>query len=412
MKNKGNKRLERINLLTILKLKTMRIKSILLAVLIAVGFMACNNEDVLLVEGAESTVSLRVVPSSKGAALKAVGDISGDGILPAGLLAESEINQLEVFIFHDQAPDGYKSVTGTNVTEVTGVSTHSGLKSIFVVANAGIGAVASKNDLELKTKDLPNISAGLVMTSEETAVTLAAGQNYFGYAAGQIPTGAEHSVGSPMKITRVNARVAIIDAQLGDLSTEQLAIFDGLTDVEVAMFNVPKSTNLFGAPLAKNENFLFGEAWPTTQSSYMELADGGAAEGTFKDGGLALPITSNSAPYYYVNENNSGVAKQQMLIVLRAKPTKGGAAVVADGLYTDSNGFTYYPVWVNGSDQSYSYAGDNTGDAVIRRNTQYNIKLLIKGIGNPTIDDVEKAFLDVLVEVEPWAVVTQSLTWN
>ena len=53
-----------------------------------------------------------------------------------------------------------------------------------------------------------------------------------------------------------------------------------------------------------------------------------------------------------------------------------------------------------------------TTDCKILRNTQYNISLLIKGIGNPSIDDVEEAFLDVLVSVEDWAVVTQGVTWN
>src|SRR5690606_22945842 len=104
-------------------------------------------------------------------------------------------------------------------------------------------------------------------------------------------------------------------------------------------------------------------------------------------------------------------AEQQMFIVLRGKPTKGGVAVKAEGLYTDVNGYTYYPVWVNADKTGYSYSGDNTGDSEIRRNTQYNISLTINGIGNPTIDEVEEAFLDVNVSVAPWDVVTQNVTW-
>lgn len=391
----------------------MKIKSILLAGLIALGFMACNNEEVPQVpNGPESTVSVKVMPSSNGPVLKATGDLSG-GLTATGLAAESAIKQLEVFIFSGESPDGYKSAApeagATTVTEVKGITTHSGPKTIVVVANANIGAVASKTELLAKTKDVPaTIANGLVMTSEATSVTLVAGQNYYGYAAGQIPSGTEHSVGSALKITRVNARVAIVEAKLdATLPAEQLAIFDALTDAEVAIFNVPKTTKLFGAPLATNAAYLFGEAWPSTAGSYTV----GTAEGSFKNA-VTFPIVNTAAPYYYVNENTATNAKEQMLIVLRAKPTKGGTAVVADGLYTDAAGYTYYPVWVNAPLADYSYDTGHTADCKILRNTQYNISLLIKGIGNPSIDDVEEAFLDVLVSVEDWAVVTQGVTWN
>ncbi len=390
----------------------MKLRHLFLAAIVALGMMACNNEDTPQVDGAQSTVSIKVLPSSNGAGVRATGDLSGDGVLAPGLVAESAINQLEVFIFAGESPDGYKSETGTNVTEVKQITTHSGPKTIVVVANGGIGAVTSKADLIAKVKDLPvNMTTGLVMTSAETPVTLVAGQNYFGYAAGQTPTGAEHSVATPLKITRVNARVAIVDAKLDTtLPTDQLAIFDALTNAQVAIFNVPKTTKLFGTSLATNAAYLFGEAWPTSANSYMQVADGAAVEGSFKDATVTFPIENTLAPYYYVNENTSTVAKEQMLIVLRAKPTKGGNAVVSEGLYTDAAGYTYYPVWVNKA--GYTYDAGHTADSKILRNTQYNITLLIKGIGNPTIDEVENAFLDVLVKVEDWKVVNQNVTWN
>lgn len=398
----------------------MKIGKLLLTAVIALGLMACNNEDTpVVVDGAESTVSIKVVPSSDVPGLRATGDLSGNGVLAAGLAVESEIKQLEVYIFHGDTPDGYKSATpvspATTVTEVKEIATHKGAKTIVVVANANIGAVTSKAVLLAKTKDLPvTITNGLVMTSAETAVTLEAGKNYFGYPTGTAQTGeTAHSTGAPLKITRVNARVAIVGATL-NLATGQENIFTALTDAQVAIFNVPKTTNLFGSPLATNTNYLFGEAWSTPQGSYMQVTDGGAVEGTFKDATVAFPIlntTAAPAAYYYVNENTAEDVKEQMLIVLRAKPTKGEVPVVAEGLYTDAAGYTYYPVWVNADKTNYSYGSSYTADSKIIRNTQYNISLTITGIGNPTIDEVEKAFLDVLVEVQPWAVVNQSVTW-
>lgn len=391
----------------------MKLRNLFLAAIVALGMVACNNEEVPnVVDGAQSTISIKVLPTSNGPSTLATGDLNGAST-SAIAIAESAIKQLEVFIFSGELPDGYKSNLDENgelvgnANEVKGIVTHSGPKTIFVVANANIGAVTSKSVLIAKTKDLPtNMTTGLVMTSAETAVTLVAGQNYYGYTDGQTPAGEEHSVGAPLKITRVNARVAIVDAKLDTtLPADQLAIFDALTDAQVAIFNVPKTTKLFGTPLAMNANYLFGEAWPTSANSYMQVVDGAAVEGSFKDATVTFPIVNTAAPYYYVNENTSTTAKEQMLIVLRAKPTKGGVAVVSEGLYTDAAGYTYYPVKVN----LVGSGIDGTG--VITRNTQYNITLLIKGIGNPTIDKVEEAFLDVIVEIEPWKVVNQSVEW-
>ena len=402
----------------------MKIGKLLLTGVIALGLMACNNEDTpVVVDGAESTVSIKVVPSSDVPGLRATGDLSGNGVLAAGLAVESEIKQLEVYIFHGDTPDGYKSATpvspATTVTEVKEIATHKGAKTIVVVANANIGAVTSKAVLLAKTKDLPvTITNGLVMTSAETAVTLEAGKNYFGYPTGTAQTGeTAHSTGAPLKITRVNARVAIVGATL-NLATGQENIFTALTDAQVAIFNVPKTTNLFGSPLATNTNYLFGGSdgaetpvnWPSSKSSYTV----GTYESTFKDATVAFPIlntTAAPAAYYYVNENTAEDVKEQMLIVLRAKPTKGEVPVVAEGLYTDAAGYTYYPVWVNANKTNYSYGSSYTANSKIIRNTQYNISLTITGIGNPTIDPVEEAWLDVMVSVAPWEVVNQNVTW-
>lgn len=392
------------------------ITKLLLVGLIALGMTACSNEDEVKLEGkAESTVSIKVVPSSNGPTVRSVGDLSAedaDGVLAA----ESAIKTLEVYLFYGDTPNGYGIATAEeteSVTEVKEIPTTVGSKIIYVVANANIGRVLSKQALLNATKNLPVVIAeGLPMTGESAEVTLVAGLNQYGYAENS--EAKNFAVGAPLKIHRVNARVAIIGATLDLTNTpqEQKNFFDALSDVEVAMFNVPKESKLFGETLVtETPTYLFGEAWPTTASSYTV----GALETTFKDS-VAFPIVNTTAPYYYVNENTSEEANEQMMIVLRAKPTKKIAdvntPVVAEGLYTDADGYTYYPVWVNANKDDYTYSGDNTGDSKIRRNTQYNISLTIKGIGNPTIDPVEDAFLDVLVSVEDWKVVDQDVVWN
>lgn len=386
----------------------MKIKSILLAALIALGFAACNNEDAPdLGKQAEGTVSVKVVQSSKSSGVRATGNLSGDGITSPGLAEESAIKGLEVYVFDTLtgALDGYGSAVGD---EVKDIKSHAGAKTIMVVANASIGPVSTKTLLEAKTSAVPVdiVTDGLVMTGD-ASVTLVAGQNYYGYNDDTALEGT-HLEKDPLDIVRVNARVAIAKAELDITDLAQKAIFDNLTAVDVAIFNVPKETKLFGASLATNDKYLFGEAWPTTKNSYVPVANGGAVEGTFKDAAVTFPIVVTDAPYYYVTENTSSETnpnKEQMLIVLRGKPTLDGEAVTALGLYTDAAGYTYYPVWVNKD-------GVTGGNGQVLRNTQYNIYLTIKGIGNPSIDEVEEAFLDVKVVVKAWDVVTQNVTWD
>lgn len=391
----------------------MKIGKLFLTAVVALGLMACNNEEVPQIEGAESTISIKVFPSSDSPSFRAVGDLSEDDVNTVGLEAESLIKQLEVYLFYGEAVKGYESAThATNVTEVTGIKTTTGPTTIVVVANAGIGQVANKAELLAKTKYLPaDITKGLPMTGMTDAdVIVAPGQNYYGYAAGKTPAGKEHSVAAPLQIVRVNARVAITSATL-NLTAE--SIFNELKDVDVAMFNVPKISNIFGdaGSLAINADYLFGEAWPSPQTSYTV----GTANTYFKDATVTFPIKSTNAPYYYVTENTVGKAEattnQRMLIVLRGKPYKDGVAVVVEGLYTDAAGYTYYPVWVNADDKGYTYPENYTADNFIKRNTQYNISLSITKIGNPTIDPVQNAFMDVTVTVAPWTVVTQNVTW-
>lgn len=380
----------------------MKIFKVLLVVAIALGMMACNNEQDVpeIIDGPEATVSVRVVPTSNGPSVRLAGDITSTDE------AESVIKTLEVFIFSGGMPDGYGKETGHNVTEVIGIETHSGPKTFYVVANANIGQVASEVDLLAKTKELPVvIDKGLPMTSDGKKVKLVAGKNQYGFTSGS--DNANNLSETPVELVRVNARVAIVSAALSDtLPADQQAIFDDLTDIEVAMFNVPKESKLFGESLAINENFLFGEAWPTTQSTYTE----GDENDNFKTD-LSFPISNTNAPYFYVTENTSTKVNQRMFIVLRGKPTKGGNPVVAEGLYTDGEGYTYYPIWVNANDKDYNYGNGYAATNVISRNTQYNISLTINGIGNPTIDEVEEAFLDVNVSVASWAVVTQNVEW-
>ena len=404
----------------------MKLFKLLFVAIIAFGMVACNNEDVpQIIDGPEATVSIKVFPTSNGPSVRSVGDLSTPGQTAAGLAAESEIKTLEVWIFENGNLTGYKEGTGNAVEQIETVA---GLMKIVVVANAGIGSKATLADLLDEVKALPakNVidaaGTGLVMTAEPFELTLKPGNNYYGFADdyGTAPvTPTYNSIDTPLPITRVNARVALVSVNLDytNVPENQKLVFDALKDVQVAMFNVPNETTLFGTSLATNTAFQFGAKWASPDVTYVG-ANVSASVGNsilFDDvvDANALPIVQTKAPFYYVNENTSTTAGQEMFIVLRAKVYKGSDVVLnLDKLYTDAEGYTYYPVWVNVAKTGYSYDENHTADGKVLRNTQYNISLTIKGLGRPTIDEVEDAWLDVNVSVAPWEVVNQDVTWG
>ncbi|CEA15845.1 putative secreted protein [Fermentimonas caenicola] len=417
----------------------MKIFKVLLVVAIALGMMACNNEqDVPEISGEkDASISIKVFPSSNSPGLRSVGDLSDeDATTSPGLFAESAIKQLEVWVFSGDVLTGYGTAAAAEVTNIEAIA---GASTVVVVANAGIGIIASKEDLLDEVKELPaeGIADGLVMTAEPFDVILMAGNNYYGYTDAEFnakealdPSKKTHLADgkTALPLVRVNARVALVSATVNysAVPATQKEVFDELKDVEVAMFNVPKETYLFGASLAKNADFQYGVQWPSPDFSYVGALPAVAAPNALLDEGpLTLPTTlhnlieNTNAPYFYVNENTSTVVgdktattpSQKMIIVLRAKPYKDGDPVASlTGLYTDDAGYTYYPVWVN--KDGIANPSGVVGDGNVYRNTQYNVTLTINGLGRPSIDPVDKAFLDVKVEVKAWEVVNQNVVWG
>jgi len=334
----------------------MKIGKLFLAGIVALGLglTGCNNDDVPELSGEkEATISIKVLPSSNGSLLRSTGNLKGDGVLAKGLAQESAIKSLEVWIFKGDVLDAYKSAAAAEVTEI---EARIGARTVVVVANAEIGQVNSQAELLKTLKGLPADVAGkgLVMTAEPFDVTLKKGNNYYGYTDAQVAakTGLNKNhlddSKKPLPITRVNARVAIVSAvlDLKSVPDNQKVVFDALKDVEVAMFNVPKETKLFGSVLAKNENYLFGAKWTSPLSTYVGSADASAvATASLTDAVTgALPVVVTNAPYYYVNESNGD---DKMFIVLRAKVYKDNAVVeTVKDLYTDNEGYTYYPIWI------------------------------------------------------------------
>ena len=374
----------------------MKIVKLFLVAAIALGMAACNN-DVPEVQETGGMLTVSVVPTSDpGDRLS--GDLSGE------IAAESTIHNYEVWVFNTNGNlEKYHPQADGNDAQILGLTV--GAKEVVVVANGNIGTQPNKATLLAKTKDLSqNIAGGLVMTTEPQAITLT-------------ECDAAHSNCNTLtaNVKRVNARVAVVGVKT---TFEAAAPYKRFELAEVSMFNVRKTTNLFGASLINaTSGFLFGSAYPSPDNSYVV----GTAEPTLLEtmapalNVTGTPLTATTAKYFYVHENDA-TAKQETFLVLKGKlydAVTGGNVYLLPGVHTDPQGFTYYKVYVNATKDGYAYSGAEVAhDGTVIRNTQYNITIDLRKAGNPTIDDPEEACLNVDIEVVPWVVVNQSVIWR
>jgi hypothetical protein len=409
----------------------MKLFKLLFVAIIAFGMVACNNEDVPeIIDGPDASVSVKVFPSSKSPATRLAGDLTGDGVSTLGLAEESAIKNVEVWLFVGETPDGYKK-GGNNEAFVEEVVTTAGPKIMVVAANANIGAVDNKTQLlekfaETLSQDLTN---GLVMTSVPVDIELIGGKNQYGYKTTDTDAALslyeananQISAGVRLPITRINARIALVGLEYNFTSP----FYDEFRLTEVALFNAREASNYFGTPLYKDNDFLYGSAYPSSLSTYVGSASYAGAFNAAVDTTLAQSFEANTeltapalvnaknAHYFYAFENSANTEddKEGTFIVLKGKLWNGDVQYIAPGLVTDAAGYTYYAIWVNANDPMYNYGDEYTPDGTIKRNTQYNISANLKKAGNPTIDPAVEAQLDVWVEVAPWIVVGQDVEW-
>ncbi len=388
----------------------MKLEKLFLLGAIALGLAACSNEDTPVVQQAKNaTMSLKIVQGGT----RAIG-------IPDDITAgESKIKRLDVFVFNGDAVDGHKQATGEDVTEVKDIAVTTGSRTMVVVANAtaDMGTITSKAALlgkvasDLAAQTLEN---GLLMTSEVTEeFTIQAGKNYYGYAAGQTPAGNEISVGVPVKLTRVPARVALVNAVTQFTGSYAEFTFE---PEEIFLFNAKKQSKYFGNPgaLVAGTELLSGVDLSSfggpLKPAAWETAD------YLKDPFESLDILSEQRVYYYVFENDASV--QPTVLSIKGKIKKSSAdddyatATEFPGAI-DSQGYTYYSIVVNANKEGYTYEGDTPKDSKILRNTQYNISVTIKHLGkdDPTDPPTEAATLDVKVEVAEWEVVGQNVVY-
>ena len=384
----------------------MKIGKLFLAgvITLGLGLTACNNDtpEVQQEKGGILTVSVTPI-SEPGAGTRIAGDINAAALATA----ESAVKRYEVWVFNTNGNlEKYHQQADAANAQILGLTV--GTKEVVVVANANLGTQPNKAALLAKTNTLSqSIEGGMVMTMEPTQITLD-------------PCNAEHSNCNTLtaKVKRVNARVAVVGVSTSFAAEAPYKRFEL---AEVAMFNVRQTSNIFGTPslLSATSKFLFGSAYPSPENSYVAASEG-IEDATLLEiltpalNVTGTPLDAANSKYFYVHENNA-TAKKETFVVLKGKlydAAEDGNVYLLPGVHTDSEGFTYYKVYVNKTMVGYTYTGDEVAhDGTVIRNTQYNITIDLTKAGNPTIDEPAEACLKVTVSVVPWVVVNQNVSW-
>lgn len=399
----------------------MKLSNLLLIGAIAFGLAACNNENVPEVQTKDATMSLRIMQTGISSPIKAVG-VAKDLVV-----SESAIDSLDVFVFNGDVRDGYKrevATKGTILNKVEDISVTAGSRSIIVVANSPLDLSKTTSKKALLDFVHPNLlvqasTSILLMTSEETApIEILPGVNYYGYPDSQADAAAEFSIGSPLQLTRVAARVALMG-----VTVNFEAPYENWTykNESVFLFNAKMQSKFFGPSLVLGEELLSGLNLTNFGGPLKPYKwDAAWTVDYLKDAVTDLTKITRDAPvYYYTFENDS--VKVPTCISLQGKLLDANGDQVTRTTHSqfpnindivDADGYTYYTVVVNAEKINYTYTAGYTPDGTIKRNTQYNITLAITrpGVDDPT-DPVEYAILNVEVEVTPWVIVEQGVTW-
>ncbi len=404
----------------------MKLRNFMYATMIACAFASCSKDDVVGPEGpdtAKGDANFAVVVNTK-LATKAIEDGSGTQTGTDTKKGEDAIKSLALVVF-DGSGNYLKAATvnakeGESVYEISVTDLAPGNIQFRVFANMPDITVATFSTL--KASDLNaslavimptdgytrDFSTGLPMSSAASlTTTLATGDNYYGYAQSEVPSGitplATTAVPLYRNVSRVELNSIALNMAFGDYSAGKATF--SFTDVNV--LDATSKANL-DATTATGATYLSG---PT--STFLSATNAGSAVATYTIGTTngAQTISDASKAYFYVlgnTANATNAVNSTKLVVKGHFKLEGGVdrATGATVSTIDRDGF--YPVTIG-------YTNDNietgtTGvlaDAGLVNNKVYKIDLVVAGPGKITIDGGDPANFFVKCAVADWVSVSQ-----
>ena len=385
------------------------------ATMIACAFASCSKDDVVGSDGpevGEGNASLTIVVNSKQAGTKAV---KPTGTTDNTITGEDAIKNLTLVVFNS-AGQFLASADATNAStgEVTVAGINPQAVQFMVFANMDIANLSTLTATTIFSQPISiadgyfNVSEnGLPMTSSLVSATLVSGDNYYGYDADDVPSGANSiSEGSPLGLVRNVARV--------DLQAVKLSMADSDYESGSATFQFTGVYVKNAATKALLNNVASDASYVTgTTDAYTYYYDAPASALATTTQTFTSATTRENAEnvaalnaYYYVLVNTQGTVENSFVENDNAtKLVVAGNFGLTNGVHK-TTGQTVslqpqaglYPVTV-GVDGMPSAV-----DAVLKSNKIYKITLLVAGPGKL---DGGRATFYVQTEVVDWSEVSQ-----
>lgn len=288
---------------------------------------------------------------------------------------DNKINSVDVFIFHNTAPespeyqklDAYKRFTGSELSDLTLTAT-TGPKTICIIVNEHTGLFKGATDLTAFRKLVSNLKDELV-------------GSFTMYGEKEETLGVTTSVA--MTVTRLISKVEVKSIKTKFAGTP----YDGMTlsNIKLYLVNAHAQKIIYNnasspaTPLVYNSTKLVGEdANATTEANliYQPLT------GTINDTGLDKQF------FFYCYSNETDQTETCTKLVLQA----------------DLDGITYYyPILIN--QDKYGYLPE-TGYKGIRQNSTYSYSITVTRPGSPDPNiPVVPGTLDLSLSTSDWAVI-------
>ena len=358
-------------------IKHMKLTNIFLSALAVLLCTACSkDDDSSRNEKADAKVSIVVKAAGRTQSKANPNDVNE-------LSGEAKVNSLAAFVFNQDGTEliGYgwqNTAPAEGETSILDVQTRAELAQIVLISNIpenSLSDVANYGELEKRLAKLADQSRdNLVMSSQviSTENTLVAGDNYLGYTS--MGTQNINGISQPLEITRLAARIDLVDAQTK--FTKESLINRSVRIEEVRILNQNTASHYFSR-----------DYWGAV------MADGnlGNSESTTLNRVISNGYGFNDTPYvHYVMENDASEAPTTLQVK---------ATLLATETYKAQTKTFTAVINSNGLANNYNHN-------FIKRNYVYKLHI---SFGDNSFEEEENPVLDVQVQVVSWGPVSQDV---
>lgn len=402
----------------------MKLRNFMYATMIACAFASCSKDDVVGPDGpdtAKGNANFTVVVKTPQVT-KAV-DTDNDGDEEAGVLTktgEDVIKSLTLVVFDasgNYLASGAAKINNDvaeNTVNVLGLAPQA--VSFRLLANMPDIDVTTLKlaDIDNQVVAIPatgftrNYTTGLPMSSETKTITLAEGDNYYGYAS-EVAGANNQSVGTAVALVRNVSRVDLADVTINMDYSNFTSGKVSFQFSEVSVQSALNKVSVAGAAVAGAE-YWSGVATIGAKAFYKETPAEALAATTYDfTTSTGAKNVEHVSAYFYVlaNTANATDAANSTKLVIKGHMALTNAIDKETGAAVNLERDGFYPITIGYTNNAANGDVANLSDG-LTNNKVYKIKLIVAGLGKVTIDGGDPANFFVQCAVQEWAKVDQS----